>query len=253
MTCQVAGDYLQLSGSWTWTPAPSTMSPHSLLSLACLSSLVLANTDLRDRIFHTELVNISDIKLTEGPYIHTGMILTNVLGKTKHFQNNLTVEFQMVDKKPKMLIQFEKMLQSLFLYSRGTPLHFIFLVDEESLETVEKCVKQEIGRYLSTSLIYKIPVNNKNTIFKFPKLSGEFVDIDSVTSRHREDIARLKEQYGHHAKPGTVFRPEGEDGPALVPTFKYTLDLFYILPFYHTHFPRDIKRIIFLDLDLVFR
>ena len=44
---------------------------------------------------------------------------------------------------------------------------------------------------------------------------------------------------------------QGEDGPALVPTFKYTLDLFYMLPFYHREFPPTLKTLIFLDTDLI--
>ena len=141
----------------------STHSPLLRLLLLLLSSLVRANMDLRASVFHTELLNISQIRVTGDHFIHIGMILTNVLGKTKHFQNNLTVEFQMFDKKSKMLTQFEKMLQSLFLYSSGTPLHFIFITDEESLPTIENSIKQEIGRYLSESLIYKIPIKNIST------------------------------------------------------------------------------------------
>ena len=45
----------------------------------------------------------------------------------------------------------------------------------------------------------------------------------------------------------------GDDGPAVVPTFKYVLDLFYMLPFYHNMFPGSIKKLIFLDTDLIFK
>lgn len=45
-------------------------------------------------------------------------------------------------------------------------------------------------------------------------------------------------------------RPQGDDGPVLVPTFKYTLPLFYMLPFYHLVFPEKLKRLLFLDTDL---
>ena len=48
-----------------------------------------------------------------------------------------------------------------------------------------------------------------------------------------------------------VLSGQGEDGPALVPTFKYTLDLFYMLPFYHREFPATLKTLIFLDTDLI--
>ena len=171
----------------------STFSP--LLSLLLTSSMVRANIDLRASVFHSELLNISQIRVTGDHFIHVGMILTNVLGKTKHFQNNLTVEFQMFDKKSKMLTQFERMLQSLFLYSRGTPLHFIFITDEESLPTIENTIKQEIGRYLSESVINKTPVKNQKTIFKFPKLRVEFVDIHSITSGR--DIRLLPASASH--------------------------------------------------------
>ena len=180
----------------TLQSAQCSMSALSLLSLQLSLSIVLTATDLRDGVFRPDLVNISDIKMTGDQYIHTGMILTNVQGKTKHFQNNLTVEFQMVDKISKIVLQFKRMLHSLFLYSKGTPLHFIFLTDEESLETIKNCFKQEIGKYLSESIIYSLSWRNKDTIFKFPKLDVEFVDIDSVTSPNREDIERLKHQYG---------------------------------------------------------
>ena len=45
-------------------------------------------------------------------------------------------------------------------------------------------------------------------------------------------------------------RPNGDDGPVVVPTFKYTLPLFYMLPFYHLVFPKKLKRLLFLDTDL---
>ena len=204
----------------TLQSAQCSMSALSLLSLQLSLSIILTATDLRDGVFRPDLVNISDIKMTGDQYIHTGMILTNVQGKTKHFQNNLTVEFQMVDKISKIVLQFKRMLHSLFLYSKGTPLHFIFLTDEESLETIKNCFKQEIGKYLSESIIYSLSWRNKDTIFKFPKLDVEFVDIDSVTTPNREEIERLKEQYGHHPKPGTVFKPLGDDGPGFVQSYK---------------------------------
>ena len=162
----------------------STTSPLLLLLLPLLLilSMVRANMDLRAGVFHSELLNVSQIRVTGDHFIHIGMILTNVLGKTKHFQNNITVEFQMFDKKSKMLTQFEKMLQSMFLYSTGTPLHFIFITDEESLPTIENSFKQGIGRYLSETIMNKTPIKNQRTIFKFPKLRVEFVDIHSITS-----------------------------------------------------------------------
>ena len=45
-------------------------------------------------------------------------------------------------------------------------------------------------------------------------------------------------------------RPQGDDGPVVVATYKYTLPLFYMLPFYHLVFPKNLKRLLFLDTYL---
>ena len=56
----------------------------------------------------------------------------------------------------------------------------------------------------------------------------------------------MKQHFGHHMPVGTQFKVrisnlhphvqnslQNKDGITVVPSFKYTLDLFYILPFYH--------------------
>jgi len=63
----------------------------------------------------------------------------------------------------------------------------------------------------------------------------------------------MKKHYGHHYPEGTVFLPENGDGPAMVPNMKYTHDLFYVVPFYHREFPKAIKKLIVIDIDLEFR
>ena len=118
---------------------------------------------------------------------------------------------------------------------------------------ITKVLKEEIGKYLSESLI-KVPhiSIDKNSIGKVPKLKVEFVDIESITSKHREEIDLMKTYFGHHLPPGTVFK-NPETGQVIVPTFKYTLDLFYILPFYHQEFPVELEKLIVIDIDLEFR
>ena len=215
-------------------------------------SIVWCIDDGRLQVLESNSVTPADIKHTNNDYIHVAMILTNVLGKTKKIQNNITVEFQKYDeKKSKLLVEFEKMLESIFLYSSGVPLHLILLTDEESEPVIHQVIINAIGKYLSETVI-RITYNvERDRQLQFPKLKVEFVDISSITRKYSEDIDNLRQYYGHHAPPGTVFKPQGEDGPAFVPTWKYTLDLFYILPFYHLEFPESLHKLIFLDTDLI--
>ena len=68
--------------------------------------------------------------------------------------------------------------------------------------------------------------------------------LSSIVDPHRKEIDRMKQYFGHHMPVGTQFKVpipntmcqnllQNKDGITFVPSFKYTLDLFYILPFYH--------------------
>jgi hypothetical protein len=203
-------------------------------------------SDLRNVVIETGLKSASDVKYVGRNFVHTAMIMTNVLGKPKK-EKDITVEFKMYDKKSKLLAQFERMIQSILLHSTGTPLHFIFITEEESMHIITKVLKDEIGKYLS-ELIIKIP---QYTTWKVPKLKVEFVDIESITSKHREEIDLMKTYFGHYFPPDTAFNCE--TGRAVIQSPKYTLDLFYILPFYHLEFPEDLEKLIVIDIDLEFR
>ena len=85
----------------------------------------------------------------------------------------------------------------------------------------------------------------------------------------------MKQHFGHHMPVGTQFKVpipitichillQNKDGITFVPSFKYTLDLFYILPFYHIEvllykeyninskiqFPVGLQRLMVLDADI---
>ena len=48
--------------------------------------------------------------------------------------------------------------------------------------------------------------------------------------------------------------PQSKDGgPTLLPTLKYTKDLFYIAPLLHKEPPPDLEKLIMLDIDLEFK
>ena len=167
------------------------------LAIVCCQS-----EDRRENVFEEGLIAASDLRHTDNKNMHVAFTLTNILGKTKKIHDNITVEFQMWDKKPKLMVQFEKMVQSLFLHSKGTPIHLIFLTDEESSFLIKNILKNEIGRYLSESIIRVTQVSDSKHILKFPKLKVEFVDITSITTTYREEISILQKYYGNHVKPG---------------------------------------------------
>ena len=39
----------------------------------------------------------------------------------------------------------------------------------------------------------------------------------------------------------------------MLPTLKYTKDLFYIVPLLHKELPQDLEKLIMLDIDLEFK
>ena len=173
-----------------------------VISMLLTSVVVSHQEDMRASVFEEGLIAAGDLRHTDNKNMHVAFTLTNILGKTKKIHDNITVEFQMWDKKSKLMAQFEKMVQSLFLHSRGTPLHLIFLTDEESSLVISNILKNEIGRYLSESIIRVTQVSYSKHILKFPKLKVEFVDIASITSTYKEEISILQKYYGHHAEPG---------------------------------------------------
>ena len=66
----------------------------------------------------------------------------------------------------------------------------------------------------------------------FPRLRVEYVNLDSMVGRHRQNIDNMKKLFGYAYPEGTVF-PSEDGGPALVPSRKYLKDLFYIVPLLH--------------------
>ena len=77
------------------------------------------------------MISADKMFYTKNDFIHLAFTLTNILGEKKKIHDNITVEFQMWDKKSKLMVQFERMLQSIFLSSVRTPLHFIIITDRQ--------------------------------------------------------------------------------------------------------------------------
>ena len=115
------------------------------LTMLMLLPLLDGAEDARQSLFLPGLRAVGDLELVGSDLLHVGMILTNLRGaprtlpSTLFAEKNITVEFQMVNNKTtKLLAEFRTMFQSIFVHSTGTPLHFIFLTDEESMEIIRE-------------------------------------------------------------------------------------------------------------------
>ena len=78
-----------------------------------------------------------------------------------------------------------------------------------------KCVRNEIGRFLSESVLLDRPVVGDLVFLPpylvplqvaFPRLRVEYVNLDSMVARHRQDIDEMKKLFGYHHPEGTVFQ-----------------------------------------------
>ena len=211
------------------------------------------DADLRNIVFETGLKPPADLIHVDETFVHIAMILTNIAGKPKK-EKDILIEFHKTEGISSMLIKFKKMMKSIFLHSSGTPVHCIFITDEESIHVIEEVMKREIGKYLSESIIQNPQIRYKNAVVdKFPRLRVEFVDMKSITSKHKTQIEMMKTYFGHQLPAGTVFKHINGSGPDMVPVRKYQLDLFYMMPFYHLEFPTELEKLIVLDIDLEFR
>jgi hypothetical protein len=207
--------------------------------------------DARDASFRDYIVEVKDMHNTRNSFIHIAMIMTNILGKSADV--NFTKDSYFEGEKPKLIVTLQKMLHSLLKHSTGTPLHFIVFSDEKSRSYITRTFKEEIGRYLSETVIRNHFVSIIDLAYKIPKISVEYVNLETLADKYREDIDEMKKHYGHHFPEGTIFMPEDGKGPVMVPNFKYTLDLFYIVPFYHKEFPKEIEKLVVIDIDLEFK
>ena len=111
-----------------------------LLLLTLLTRHGLGTEQVWDNVIHDFLVDSKDVHHVKKDFVHVGIILAGIKGTTTH-------------KRP-ILVKLEEMLQSLLKHSRGTRIHFIAFTDEESRPHVTGVFRQEMGRYLSESVLF---------------------------------------------------------------------------------------------------
>eukprot|EP00090_Calanus_glacialis_P016733 TRINITY_DN26183_c0_g1_i1.p1 TRINITY_DN26183_c0_g1~~TRINITY_DN26183_c0_g1_i1.p1 ORF type:complete len:433 (-),score=76.24 TRINITY_DN26183_c0_g1_i1:15-1313(-) len=154
-------------------------------------------------------------------YINLGMIIIN-LKKTENLDENF-------------LDQIRKVFNDIFLFSSGTPLHFIIVTDKFSIAAVSlalsEIITEDIGRQAILDQSWRW--RRKKGL---PLLAFSFVDTEDILDIDRDFVAALKKQ-----------NLNGNDATK----DKYAADLFYIAPLYHKAF-QAIDRMIFMDsTDLV--
>ena len=93
-----------------------------------------------DDSIHDFLVNSTAISYVKKDFVHVGIILCGIRGTS--------------NQKRLIILKLEEMLQSMLKNSRGTRIHFIVFTDEESRPHVTGVFRQEMGRYLSESVLY---------------------------------------------------------------------------------------------------
>ena len=93
-----------------------------------------------DDNIHDFLVDSTAVSYVKKGFVHVGIILCGIRGKSNQ-------------KRP-IILKLEEMLQSMLKNSRGTRIHFIVFTDEESRPHVTAVFRQEMGRYLSESVLF---------------------------------------------------------------------------------------------------
>jgi len=154
----------------------------------------------------------------------------------------------------KLVKQFTKMVDSILLYSKGTPLRLIFLTDNSSVESISSLLRRRVSRYLTYSLLVDPHQSDRDVKLSFPRIKLVFVRASDIANAHREGVEQLKSYFGKVSSDGkpTMATPWKPGVTSIVWSTKYLQDLFYLLPYHHLEFPPSLKKLIIIDVDLEF-
>jgi len=124
---------------------------------------------------------------------------------------------------------FLRMMYSIFESSTGSPIHLVIITDRSSRLIAENTIVYSMGKYLSTAVIKN--VKGPGTPPSFPaRFLVEFANLSDITTTYRAEIDEMKKYYVFEKLPEPKEVAEGVLG---VFSSKFTLDLFFIAPFYH--------------------
>ena len=169
----------------------------SLLLLIFLIGYGRGAEQVWDKVIRDFLVDSKEVHFVKKDFVHMGIILAGIQGRSNH--------------KRTIIVKLEEMLQSLFKHSRGTRIHFIAFTDEESRPHVTGVFRQEMGRYLTESVLFDRQVVGSFFVLllllpqvAFPKIRLECVDLVGMVERHREEVDEMKALFGYHHPEGTI-------------------------------------------------
>ena len=131
---------------------------------------------------HPNLIPPWDIKVNTSDHIHYCLLMSEITPDaepTGHF-----------------LARLDRLLESILLLSRGTPLHLIFLTEEESIETIRKRVEGSYARAAMDRLL-KVEEQERKIKYKIPKLVVEFVNHKDITDKFAKSIVGMKKHFNN--------------------------------------------------------
>ena len=99
-----------------------------------------------DACINDFLVDSKEVSYVKEDFVHVGVILSGIQGTSSH--------------KRAVILKLEEMLQSILknLQSTRRRIHFIIFTDEDSRPHVTNVFRQEMGRYISESILFDLQV-----------------------------------------------------------------------------------------------
>ena len=99
-----------------------------------------------DACINDFLVDSKEVSYVKEDFVHAGIILSGIQGTSSH--------------KRAVILKLEEMLQSILknLQSTRRRIHFIIFADEDSRPHVTNVFRQEMGRYISESILFDLQV-----------------------------------------------------------------------------------------------
>jgi hypothetical protein len=142
-----------------------------------------ATSSLIRQSIYTELVKPWEVKIFSPEYIHMGMVMAGV-GPEQHLPEQHYLD------------RMEKMLRSTITYSQGTPLHLVFICDQESVQVISRRVESVyasmvIGRILLHNEVWKMKS------YRIPKLRVEFVYLSAIIDKYRDTVEHMKTHFNN--------------------------------------------------------
>jgi len=150
----------------------------------------------------------------------------------------------------------ERMLHSMISESTGTPLHLMFLTNDESKDILMRILNEEVGKVITRKLLTKnfVDSNTKNN-WKMPRFKVDLLSIDYFSGHYKEKIDDYVEilcpdEFDVFAKDpntGKSFSYRYKGRSECKQSYKWVQFLLY------DALPISFKHIILLDIDLRFR